>query len=257
MTPVVGRLLAGVLCLGAACAAVPERVLTISGSMLGREGQVLRLQLERFRLAHPDLRVALRDTPDAADQRHQLYVQWLNARVGEPDVLQLDVVWTPEFAAAGWIHSLDEFHPSAGDFFETSRLGFANPRAEPRSNIERVRYELANGTLRRGRYAVLDRAAGSVPDWRELVDRVSAWRLRYLDSSGAWLDRWPPRDTPDEVLPRAVEFRLTLEDLGELRRVVALPSTFPSQGVGANGTIATSPAGELPLSPTGPGGVVP
>lgn len=145
----------------------------------------------------------------------------------------------------------------AGDFFETSRLGFANPRAEPRSNIERVRYELANGTLRRGRYAVLDRAAGSVPDWRELVDRVSAWRLRYLDSSGAWLDRWPPRDTPDEVLPRAVEFRLTLEDLGELRRVVALPSTFPSQGVGANGTIATSPAGELPLSPTGPGGVVP
>ena len=117
MTPVVRRLLAGVMCLAAACAAAPERVLTISGSMLGREGQILRLQLERFRLAHPDLRVALRDTPDAADQRHQLYVQWLNARVGEPDVLQLDVVWTPEFAAAGWIHALDEFHPSAGDFF--------------------------------------------------------------------------------------------------------------------------------------------
>lgn len=117
MTPVVGGLLAGVLCLGAACAPVPERVLTISGSMLGREGQVLRLQLERFRLAHPDLRVALRDTPDAADQRHQLYVQWLNARVGEPDVLQLDVVWTPEFAAAGWILAVDERPGSAGDFF--------------------------------------------------------------------------------------------------------------------------------------------
>ncbi|MEO7133441.1 MAG: hypothetical protein ABI024_04400 [Vicinamibacterales bacterium] len=104
-------LLAGVMCLGAACAATPERVLTISGSMLGREGQVLRLQLDRFRLAHPGLSVALRDTPDAADQRHQLFVQWLNARVGEPDVLQLDIVWTPEFAAAGWIRPLDAFDP--------------------------------------------------------------------------------------------------------------------------------------------------
>ena len=88
--------------------------------MLGREGQVLRLQLERFRRAHPDLRVALRDTPDAADQRHQLYVQWLNARVGEPDVLQLDVVWTPEFAAAGWIRSLDAFDPPTGELFASA-----------------------------------------------------------------------------------------------------------------------------------------
>ena len=120
MTPAVRRLLAGVMCLGAACAGAPERVLTISGSMLGREGQVLRLQLERFRRAHPDLRVALRDTPDAADQRHQLYVQWLNARVGEPDVLQLDVVWTPEFAAAGWIRSLDAFGPPSGELFASA-----------------------------------------------------------------------------------------------------------------------------------------
>ena len=42
-------------------------------------------------------------TPDAADQRHQLYVQWLNARASDPDILQLDAIWTPEFAAAGWI----------------------------------------------------------------------------------------------------------------------------------------------------------
>jgi multiple sugar transport system substrate-binding protein len=61
--------------------------------------------------------VALRATPDAADQRHQLYVQWLNARVSDPDVLQLDVVWTPEFAAAGWIANLDRFDPPVDRFF--------------------------------------------------------------------------------------------------------------------------------------------
>jgi multiple sugar transport system substrate-binding protein len=67
--------------------------------------------------AHPDIRVVQRPTPDAADQRHQLYVQWLNAGASEPDILQLDVVWTPEFAAAGWILALDRFRPPTDSFF--------------------------------------------------------------------------------------------------------------------------------------------
>ena len=66
---------------------------------------------------HPDIRVELQRTPDDASQRHQLYVQWLNARVGNPDILQLDVVWTPEFAAAGWVLPLARFKPAADEFF--------------------------------------------------------------------------------------------------------------------------------------------
>jgi ABC-type glycerol-3-phosphate transport system substrate-binding protein len=69
-----------------------EPVLTFSGSAVGREADVVRRQLERFARTDPSVKVALRATPDAADQRHQLYVQWLNARASEPDVLQLDVV---------------------------------------------------------------------------------------------------------------------------------------------------------------------
>src|SRR5262245_60528341 len=90
--------------------------LTFSGSAVGAEGELIRRQLARFADLHPERRVEVRITPDAADQRHQLYVQWLNARAPEPDVLQLDVIWTPEFAAAGWIAPLD---PLTGedDFF--------------------------------------------------------------------------------------------------------------------------------------------
>jgi multiple sugar transport system substrate-binding protein len=99
------------------CARDESRVLTISGSMLGREGEVLRRQLERFQAEHPGVAVELRPTPDAADLRHQLYVQWLNARVSEPDVLQLDVVWTAEFAAAGWIAPLGAYHPPEDAMF--------------------------------------------------------------------------------------------------------------------------------------------
>jgi multiple sugar transport system substrate-binding protein len=92
-------------------------LLTIAGSAVGREAEILRRQLDRFRSAHPELAVELRPTPDASDQRHQLYVQWLNARAADPDVLQIDVVWTPEFAAAGWILPLHSFQPDTGDFF--------------------------------------------------------------------------------------------------------------------------------------------
>ncbi|MFN2637277.1 MAG: ABC transporter substrate-binding protein [Gemmatimonadaceae bacterium] len=92
-------------------------LLKFSGSALGTEGTLVARQLKRFMELHPDIRVELQRTPDDASQRHQLYVQWLNARVGNPDILQLDVVWTPEFAAAGWVLPLKRFAPVTTDFF--------------------------------------------------------------------------------------------------------------------------------------------
>jgi multiple sugar transport system substrate-binding protein len=111
------RLLFAALCITlAGCRGETRDVLTFSGSAVGREAEVLRTQLARFS-EERGIPVELRSTPDSADQRHQLYVQWLNARAAEPDVLQLDVVWTPEFAAAGWLLPLDRFSPAASEFF--------------------------------------------------------------------------------------------------------------------------------------------
>jgi multiple sugar transport system substrate-binding protein len=92
-------------------------VITFPGSAVGSEAVVLERQIDRFMRIHPDIQVVQRQTPDAANQRHQLYVQWLNAGASSPDVLQLDVVWTPEFAAAGWVLPLDRFGVDASDFF--------------------------------------------------------------------------------------------------------------------------------------------
>ena len=85
-------------------------VITISSSVVGTDGPLLRRQLDRFMRLNPDIDVRLHRVSDDANQRHQLYVQWLNARVGNPDMLQLDVVWTPEFAAAGWVLPLEGTH---------------------------------------------------------------------------------------------------------------------------------------------------
>jgi multiple sugar transport system substrate-binding protein len=89
-------------------------------SALGAESEVVRRQLGRFMAENPGIRVLQRETPDAADQRHQLFVQWLNAGASDPDILSLDVIWTPEFAAAGWILPLDRFGPDTAAFFSAT-----------------------------------------------------------------------------------------------------------------------------------------
>ena len=105
---------------GGASTSTGPAVITFPISALGAEGQVLVRQLSRFMAANPGIKVVQRVTPDAADQKHQLYVQWLNAGASDPDVLQLDVIWTPEFAAAGWILPLDRFQPESAAFFSST-----------------------------------------------------------------------------------------------------------------------------------------
>jgi len=111
-----GLLLSLSLILSACAPSSSSPGLTMAASAVGREGALLQAQLARFAAQHPDLRIELRSTPDEADTRHQLYVHWLNAHATDPDVLQLDVIWTPEFAAAGWILPLDRFQPPADEF---------------------------------------------------------------------------------------------------------------------------------------------
>ena len=101
---------------------------------------------------------------------------------------------------------------------------------------------------------------GATPEWRTLADRVSSLRLRYLDAEGAWTEQWPPRETPAQQLPRAVEFRLVLEDIGELRRVIALPTSLPVKDVGSSGpgeVPSPQPAPGATATPTAPPGSTP
>ncbi|HET9954684.1 MAG TPA: hypothetical protein VFQ61_09270, partial [Polyangiaceae bacterium] len=97
----VGGLLLVPVLLSSSSRASPAKRLVVSASAAGAEGVALSRQIDRFARAHPGVEVSLSPVPESADERHQLYVQWLNAAAPEPDVLQLDVIWLPEFAAAG------------------------------------------------------------------------------------------------------------------------------------------------------------
>ncbi len=80
----------------------------------------------------------------------------------------------------------------APDHIEFTRLGFANPQAEQRSNLERVLYEFDDQVLKRGRFAVLDRANDTQPQIADTHVAVAALRFRFLSSAGQWLEVWPP-----------------------------------------------------------------
>jgi len=133
------------------------------------------------------------------------------------------------------------------DSIEFTRMGFANPRAEPRSNLERVVYGYDDRKVRRGRYAVLDRAPNSTPVINDLLDRVTELHFRYYGCDGVWLDAWPPPASPgcsdgttqDVPMPQVIEFRIVLSDVGEIRRLVELPSPLPLK----DGTGPTGPTG--------------
>lgn len=142
------------------------------------------------------------------------------------------------------------------DHIELTRLGFANPQAEPRSNLQRVFYELDGSKFERGRWAVLDRAANSTPQIEDLQVPAEDLRLRYLDAaSGQWLDAWPAPQTPPEALPRAVQWRLRTKRYGELAGTVELVSAWPGQAADrVNPASQTAVGTPLPPLPPPPGG---
>lgn len=110
---------------------------------------------------------------------------------------------------------------------DLTRLGAGAPQGA-RSSLERVGYVVDDRSLQRHRHLVLDRAPSSAPLRRTLVGEASQVRWRYLGSDG-WKDRWPQDSAAYGTLPRAVEVTLHLDDLGELRRVIELPSALPLQ----------------------------
>ena len=56
---------------------------------------------------HPDQKVTLKEQSDSADQQHDDLVQHFKAQDCGYDVVSVDVVWTPEFAAHGWLQPLE------------------------------------------------------------------------------------------------------------------------------------------------------
>lgn len=63
--------------------------------------------LDDWNARHPDQKVTLVELPDSADETRSQMITELRSGDSRFDILNIDVAWTSEFAAAGWIAPLD------------------------------------------------------------------------------------------------------------------------------------------------------
>ena len=99
-------------------------------------------------------------------------------------------------------------------------------RAGPEFTLEagsagqRLGYRLRDGAIEVLYWPYLDIAPGSSPEPYALADGIARFRVDYLDSRGAWRERWPVAG--ESPLPRAVRVELELADGATIERWLAL-----------------------------------
>jgi len=67
---------------------------------------VVRPLLDQWNKQHPDQQVTFKEQTEDANQQHDDLVQHFQAQDAGYDVASVDVVWTAEFAAKGWLQPL-------------------------------------------------------------------------------------------------------------------------------------------------------
>ena len=69
---------------------------------------MVRPLIDKWNAAHPNEKVTFKEQTDQADQQHDDLVQHFQAKDPGYDVASVDVVWTAEFAAKGWLQPLKD-----------------------------------------------------------------------------------------------------------------------------------------------------
>jgi len=78
--------------------------------------------IDNFNKANPDANVKLLELPEDAVEQRRLQIQRLRAKSTECDVLGMDVIWTAEYAAQGWLKDVSDYISKNGDNFIKSTV---------------------------------------------------------------------------------------------------------------------------------------
>ncbi|MYM62970.1 type II secretion system minor pseudopilin GspJ [Pseudomaricurvus sp. HS19] len=113
------------------------------------------------------------------------------------------------------------------DALTFTRRGWSNPLQLPRSDLQRVSYQLewidGQRWLTRHFWPQLDRAPGSEAVSQRLLPDIEQLQLRYFDTrQQRWLPQWDARQNANSALPQAIEITLHSVAMGEVSRVVTL-----------------------------------
>ena len=128
----------------------------------------------------------------------------------------------------------DSYQPAvmvsaANDFaLAVTHGGWTNPAGLPRSTQQRTVYMIEDGKLFRVFYSVLDATYANDAISTQILDGVERLEFRLVQDNGQTTNQWPPLGAQgangNQLRPRAVEIILTLEDEGEIRRIIEVAS---------------------------------
>ncbi len=125
---------------------------------------------------------------------------------------------------------LPAMHVSAGNEYALAIThgGWPNPAGLPRSTMQRTVYLLQEDKLLRVYNTVLDSTYTNNAITTEILDGVLGLEFRMIQDNLETITQWPPPGMQGssalQVRPRAVEVILTLEDEGEIRRLIEVAS---------------------------------
>src|SRR5258708_37482955 len=98
-------------------AASAKQTIVFAESGLGGEGKQTQVAINAFEKANPNIKVTVDVlSPNSTTYLSQLE-QSFTAGSPTPDVFESDVTYPAKFAQAGWLLSLNQFHPNMAQFF--------------------------------------------------------------------------------------------------------------------------------------------
>jgi general secretion pathway protein J len=104
-----------------------------------------------------------------------------------------------------------------------TRSGWSNLLGHKRSSLQRVQYLVVDKQLVRRHWRSLDQGIGELPLQVVLLDRVESMEVELLVAQGEPIRSWP-LDSSREGAPIVLAFRLDLSDMGEITRLLEIPS---------------------------------
>ncbi|AZO96468.1 ABC transporter substrate-binding protein [Halocella sp. SP3-1] len=130
---------------------------------------MMQAAADRYSKENPDVNIQTVQMPSAADKNHDKQVSILAAQSSAIDIINIDVVWPPEFAYAGWLLPLDKY-------FSESEINVFPPAQIESNTVNGKLYAvpwMLDSHVLWYRQDLLDKYGYKAPDtWDELIEQA-------------------------------------------------------------------------------------
>lgn len=146
-------------------------------------------------------------------------------------LIQQDTIQTVERAIRGNDMHIFPAFIGQSEYLEFTRDGVSNPKSrEKRSTLKRVALLCHNGTLVHRTWKSLDMPNRDQYEDKVLIQNVNKCHFNYLSDTLQVLSEWREQaitqNQRKELLPKAIQVNLTLQEWGEINLLFIIPGAL-------------------------------